>query len=130
MQIPTLQQLKRALHLSETIDQLQAEMSSILSSAGAKVLGVVESGLKSATKGIQNIQVKRKKPKMSKAGREAIAAAQRKRWAKLKGKKSKTAAAKAAPKANKKKGKMSAAGRAAIVAAQKARWAKVRAEKA
>jgi hypothetical protein len=59
------------------------------------------------------------KRNMSTAGRAAIAAAQKARWAKLKGKK-----------AGKRKHKMSAAGRAAIVAAQKARWAKIKAQKA
>jgi len=61
---------------------------------------------------------------MSPAARAKIAAAQKKRWAKInKGKK-------AAKPVAKKKWKMSAAGRAAIAAAAKARWAKVRAEKA
>ena len=59
----------------------------------------------------------RKKRGMSAAGRKAIAAAQRKRWAAAK-------AATATPKATKKpKRKLSAAGRAAIVAALKKRWA-------
>ena len=62
-----------------------------------------------------------KKRGMSAAGRAAVAAAQKARWAKLKGKK--------AAKTVAKKRKMSAAGRAAIVAAQKARWAKVKAAK-
>lgn len=69
------------------------------------------------------VAVVAKKKGMSAAGRARIAAAQRKRWAKLKGKKTTTTVAK-------KKHKMSAAGRAAIAAAAKARWAKVRAEKA
>ncbi len=64
-----------------------------------------------------------KKRGMSAAGRARIAAAQKKRWAKInKGKKT------AKPVARKKH-KMSAAGRAAIAAATRARWAKVRAEK-
>ena len=62
-----------------------------------------------------------KKSKMSASARAKIAAAQKKRWAKIKGKKA------AKPVARKRK--MSAAGRAAIVAAQKARWAKIKAEK-
>ena len=60
---------------------------------------------------------------MSAAGRAAVAAAQKARWAKVK-------AGKPAAKASAKKSKMSAAGRAKIAAAQKARWAKVKAEKA
>lgn len=60
---------------------------------------------------------------MSPAARARIAAAQKARWAKFKGKKAGKPVAK-------KKRKMSAAGRAAIAAAAKARWARVRAEKA
>ena len=59
---------------------------------------------------------------MSPAARARIAAAQRARWAKIKGKK--------ADKPVVRKWKMSAAGRAAIAAAAKARWAKYKAEKA
>jgi hypothetical protein len=127
----TLESLKKALHLQESIEKLQAELRSVLGQAGAKVLGVVEGGMKLATKGIQGITVKRKKGKMSAAGRAAIVAAQKKRWAKVKkGKTAKPAAKVTKPAKQKKKPKMSAAGRAAIVAAQKKRWAKVQAEKA
>jgi hypothetical protein len=62
--------------------------------------------------------VKKARKKISAAGLARMRAAQKKRWAKVKGK------------AKHKKHKMSAAGRAAIVAAQKARWAKIKAEKA
>ena len=55
--------------------------------------------------------------KMSAAARARIGAAQKARWAKVKGQ------------APRPKRKMSAAGRARIVAAQKARWAKMRAAK-
>lgn len=61
------------------------------------------------------------KRKMSAAGRAAIAAAQKARWAKLKGRK--------AGKPAKRKIKFSAAGLARIRAAQKARWAKFKATK-
>jgi hypothetical protein len=69
---------------------------------------------------------KRKRRKMSAAGRKAIADAQRKRWAASK----KAAEPTASQKAPKAKRKLSAAGRAAIVAATKARWDRVRAEAA
>jgi hypothetical protein len=59
----------------------------------------------------------RKKSGMSAAGRQAIAEAQRKRWASAKGQ------SVATEKAKKPKRKLSAAGRAAIVAALKKRWA-------
>jgi hypothetical protein len=57
--------------------------------------------------------------KLSKAGRERIAAAQRKRWAKVRGQK-------VVPITRKRT--ISAAARKRIVAAQKARWAKWRKE--
>jgi hypothetical protein len=65
--------------------------------------------------------VKVEKKKMSAAGRKAIAAAQKARWAKLKGK--------IVAKAVKKKRTMSAAARKRIAEFQKARWAKIKAAK-
>jgi hypothetical protein len=62
---------------------------------------------------------KRKRRKMSAAGRKAIAEAQRKRWAASQ-KATEASAPEAAPKP---KRKLSRAGRAAIVAATKKRWA-------
>jgi hypothetical protein len=66
---------------------------------------------------------------MSAEGRAKVAAAQRARWAKLKGVGPVKGGVKEAarPKARR---KMSAAGRARIAAAARARWAKVRAAKA
>jgi len=63
-----------------------------------------------------------KKYKMSAAGRRAIAASAKARWAKHN-------AANVAPAAPKKR-KMSAATKAKLAAAQKARWAKIRAAQA
>ena len=63
----------------------------------------------------------------SDATKAKMAAAQKARWAKLKGKAAVVAASAPAPK---KKRKMSPAGRAAIIAATKARWAKIKAQKA
>ena len=68
---------------------------------------------------VEVVKIERKK--MSAAGRRAIAAAQKARWAKIKGK--------TAAKPAKKRKKMSAAGRARIAAFQKARWAKIKAAK-
>jgi hypothetical protein len=67
---------------------------------------------------------KRKRRKMSAAGRKAIAEAQRKRWA------AKKESSPVVPEAPKPKRKLSAAGKRAIVAATKKRWARVRAEAA
>jgi hypothetical protein len=119
MQIPTVDQLKRALHIQENIEALQKEMALIFGeripsaakATGNKILNLTGLGPK-------------KRRKMSKAARAKIAAAQKLRWAKQKGNGKKVVA-----KVKRKKGKMSAAGRAAIVKAQKARWAKVKAEK-
>jgi hypothetical protein len=66
---------------------------------------------------------RRKGRRISKAGKAAIAAAQRKRWAESR--KHQTA-----PEAPKPKRKLSAAGRRAIIAAAKRRWAAKRAEAA
>lgn len=128
MNIPTLDQLKRALHLSETIERLQAEMSAIF---GRKIPKLAKEA-RATVMDFYGVGAKaRKRPRFSKAAREAIAAGQRKRWAKKKSKAPKPAAKAVKPKGRaRKKGKMSAAGRANIVAAQRARWAKVRAEKA
>ena len=68
--------------------------------------------------------------KFSAATKAKMAAAQKARWAKLKGKAVVGAVVAAADPAPKKKRKMSAAGRAAIKAAQQARWAKVKSGKA
>ena len=74
----------------------------------------------SATLGSSGIatEARKIKRKMSRAGRLAIAAAQKARWAKITGKSSKAKTAKR---------KMSAAWRAKIAKAAKARWAKAKA---
>jgi hypothetical protein len=70
---------------------------------------------------------RRKHRRMSAAGKRAIAEAQRKRWAALKGQ---SVAATPAPAPAKRKRRLSAAGRAAIIAATKKRWALKRAAEA
>jgi hypothetical protein len=78
------------------------------------------------------VSTKRPRKKISAAGRKAMAEAQRKRWAAIKGKPEPQASvtptanltSKAAPKP---KRKLSAAGRAAIIAATKKMWAAKRA---
>ena len=98
----TTKQLRRAADLKEKIEALNTELASILGTPAS-----------TPTKA-------RKKRGMSAAGRAAVAAAQKARWAKIKG-------ARPASKAPAKKRTMSAAGRARISAAAKARWAKARA---
>lgn len=67
---------------------------------------------------------KRSSARMSAAGRARIAAAQRARWAKVRGKSAKTNLV-----AMPKKRVLSAAARRKIAAAQRARWARVKAGK-
>jgi hypothetical protein len=95
------------------IDQQIAELRSLLTGGPDEI---------AATPG----PAKRKRRKMSAAGRKAIAEAQRKRWADSK-KPAEPSAPEAPPKP---KRKLSAAGKAAIVAATKRRWEAVRAAKA
>jgi len=102
----TTTQLRRAADLKEKIEALNQELTSILGGSGSV-----------------SAKATKKKGGMSAAGRAAVAAAQRARWAKLK-------AAKPAGKAPAKKSKMTPSARAKIAAAQKARWAKVKAAKA
>ena len=98
----TTKQLRRAADLKEKIEALNKELVSILGAPAP-------------------VSAKRpKKRGMSAAGRAAVAAAQRARWAKIK-------KAEPAIKAPAKRRKMSAAGRARISAAAKARWAKAKA---
>jgi hypothetical protein len=113
MSTPSIAELQRAIQISEQIDKLNAELEALLGGAW------VSSG-KSAVDVV--VPEGRKKGGMSAAGRAKIAAAQRTRWAKVKGEKTEPVAGE--PKAKKKKRKMSAEGRAKIVAAVKARWAR------
>jgi len=95
------QQLRRAAAIKEQIDALENELGKILGAGGAA----------QATNGRRT---------MSASARARIAAAQRARWAKAKGK----SAAKPATSGRR---RMSAAARAKIAAAAKARWAKAKA---
>jgi hypothetical protein len=99
-------QLRKAATLKEKIQSLEKELGQILGSPNKAVAHAVP----------------KKRRKMSAAGRARIIAAQKVRWAKVKGRKS---AAKPAKKARR---KMSAAGRAKIAAAAKARWKMAKAQ--
>jgi hypothetical protein len=116
MSTPSIDQLKRAIGISEQIEKLQAELAAIFGGRSTVSVGSVAA-----------LPVGRKKGKrqMSPEARERIAAAQRLRWAKAKGEKPADATKPA--KAGKKKRKLSPEGRARIVAALKARWAKKKA---
>jgi hypothetical protein len=97
-------QLRRAADLVDEIEKMKKELSAVLASSP-----------------VTTMTLKRKR-RMSAAGRLAIAAAQKARWAKTK---VKLAARRIAKKPAKRT--MSAAGRAKIAAAAKARWAKAKA---
>lgn len=97
-------QLRHAADLVDKIEKLKTELSDVLHS------------------GAGSVAKSRKPRKLSDAGRLAIAAAQKARWAKLKVKsKLKPIVRKAA------KRTMSTAAKAKIAAAAKARWAKAKA---
>ena len=97
------------------IDTKIAELRALLSGGPAEAAATPE-------------QPKRKRRKISAAGRKAIAEAQRKRWAASK--KAAEPSAPATPEAPKPKRRISKAGLARIIAATKERWARVRAAKA
>jgi hypothetical protein len=96
----TAAQLRKAIAIKEQIAALEAELAGI-AKPGAKI--------KSASG----------KRRMSRAGRAAIAAAAKARWAQYRSGK-----VKASPKRRR---KMSAAAKAKLAAAAKARWAKAKA---
>jgi hypothetical protein len=98
----TVKQLRRAIVLKGKIEALNNRLASLLGTPASLPAKA------------------RKKRGMSAAGRAAVAAAQKARWAKIK-------RAKPAAKAPAKRRKMSAAAKAKISAAAKARWAKVKA---
>jgi len=113
---PSIDQLKRAISISEQIQKLESELASILGaspkvSAPAKVAAAV------AKPG------RRRRRGLSAEGRARIAAAQKARWAKLKGSVAAVPAAKPAGQRRKKR-HLSPEARARIVAAVKRRWAK------
>jgi hypothetical protein len=93
MQLPSAAQLKRALSIQEKIEQLNDELAEILGSPSAS---------NGTPKG-------RKRGGISAAGRARIAAAQRARWAKIKG-------------GRKPRRRMSPAARARLAASARARW--------
>jgi hypothetical protein len=112
----TIDQLKRAVAVAEQIQQLESELARLLGSSGGTPAKAAPAAKPPGKTG------GRRKRTMSPEARERIAAAQRARWAKVKGTQP---AAKAAVKAAKpaKKGGLTPEGRAKLAAAMKARWA-------
>jgi hypothetical protein len=103
------------INLSQIADQLRSEEARL-----TKELKTISGALAAFGKVSQRRVVRRK---LSAAGRRSIAAAQRARWAKIRGEKQNIVAMP-------KRRTMSAASRKKIAAAQRARWAKVKAQKA
>jgi len=99
-------QLIQIIAVKEQIEALQGKIDSIIGSGN---------GVSSPVVGTK------KRRRTSAAGRAAIAAGQRARWAKIKGTKDKASAP------TKKRRKMSAAAKAKIAAAARARWATAKA---
>jgi len=106
----TPQALRKAANIKEKISELQKELGKLLGTNGASTPAVSHTPK----------NVRRKKRGMSAAGRAAVSAAAKARWAKIKGTTSPTKLV------GKRKRKLSAAGRAALVAAARARWAKAK----
>jgi hypothetical protein len=71
---PSVNQLRKAIELSEKIQKLEAEL--------AAILGNTSLPKEASTKAPKTKSAKRKKPVISAEGKERIAAAQRIRWAK------------------------------------------------
>ncbi|HYE80191.1 MAG TPA: hypothetical protein VEI97_19615 [bacterium] len=98
MHIPTLAEIKRALHLQETIESLRSELTSIFGGAPAKrgrkpgrkpgrpaALADISGSLTSLpTATTPKAGKKKARRTLSPEAREKIAAAQRRRWAKTK----------------------------------------------
>lgn len=112
--VPVLQSVPMT-NLSTIVSSLQAERKQL-----AAQLEQLDSALAVLTRGRGKHAGVPKTRTISAAGRARIAAAQRARWAKVKGQKVVSIARKGRT--------MSAAARKRIVAAQKARWAKWRKE--
>lgn len=98
-------------NLSDFVKTLQKERERV-----ASQLSALDAAL-TAFVGVYKSKLSRKRRKMSRAARARIAAAQRARWAKVKGRKVVSISRHISP-----------AGRARIAAAARARWAKVRAK--
>lgn len=157
----SVSQLQRAIQIAEQIERLQADLNRILGAVGSNVSIAAPATAKAGRAGKRSSAARKrmgdarksrrstlnatnapaaapkaakpakKKGKMSAAGRAAIVAAQKARWAIIKAKAApeavapaKVAAAPAPTAKPAKKRKISAEARAKMVAGAKARWAK------
>ena len=102
----TVKQLRKVVAIKERMEKLEAKLASISDGDAPTAAPVVH---------------RRRRRKMSAAAKARIAAAQRARWAKVKGRSATTKTA------VKKKRRVSPATKARLAAIAKARWAKVKA---
>lgn len=103
---PSLEQLKRAITISEQIDALQSQLAALLGGSSPAVAKAAAPG-----------KPRKGKRTVSPEARAKMAVAQRARWAKRKG-----LAEPAAQPVKKKKRGLTPEGRAKLAAAMKARW--------
>ena len=82
MSRPSIDQLQRAIKLSEQIAKLEAELAAILGNAGATKRAYTKKATSDVAAPAK--KKKRKKAVMSPEGLANIIAAQKKRWAKVK----------------------------------------------
>jgi len=75
--------LDQRQQISKTLTSIRDTASSLLSDLGHDAKSAVKRGRKAMAKSVQSAP-RRRRSKISAAGRAAIAAAQRKRWAKIK----------------------------------------------
>lgn len=123
LQDATVEQLRKLVSIKEQIETLQGKIEAILGNSGSAGSGNPEplAGEENSRSEAAMAEPKKRR-RMSAGGRAAIAAAQRTRWAKIKGN-----GATHLTHAKNGKSRLSAAGKAAIIAGTKARWAKIRA---
>jgi hypothetical protein len=120
----TSEQLRKLIAIKEEIESLTAQLDAIVGNGGPAASA--SDFVKKEESAVASAPVPRRGVyKRSKAARAAMAAAQKARWAKIKGGDPEAANGETAPK---KQRKMSAAGRARISAAAKARWAMAKAQ--
>lgn len=128
---PSIDQLKRAISISEQIQALEAELASILG-------GIGESSARAAVKAVassSSVKAAKGKRTLSPEARARIVAAQKARWAKARGEEAPVT--EAAPKPRGKKAASGAKGkrvvseeaRARMAASARNRWAKSRKNK-
>jgi len=87
MQHPSIDQLRQAVQIADQIQKLEAQLAAILG-GGAAPAAKRRGGRPRKQPAEAKVKAtRRKRGKMSAAGRAAISAAQKARWAKIKGRK-------------------------------------------